>query len=321
MDKILFLSSNPNGTNHLALEKELKTIRETLQLSDNRDKFYLESRGDLTFEDLQSYLLQIKPRILHFSGHGSGETGIILSNDQDEAVQVSTDALADLFSLFNNQFPERLECVFLNACYTKFQADEIVKHIKYVIGTNKKIEDQLAIDFSQGFYKGLGAGISIEAAYQLAVNALEGQLSQLNPTPTGSPLNSEESLIPLLRKRADLGIESAYLDPQEYTGRIWTWIRPEPENSGKKHLIIINWGRYQWQDIKDLPWGGLLLVYYKRNQDSITRFVSVKPVKNIYDYDGVEKITEKTTIVNSYLNVLPPHGRQEIIEDSWIQRN
>jgi hypothetical protein len=71
----------------------------------------------------------------------------------------------------------------LNACYSKFQAEAIARHIEYVIGMSKGIGDKAAIEFSVGFYSALGAGESIEFSYELGCNAiqLEGLPEELTP--------------------------------------------------------------------------------------------------------------------------------------------
>jgi formylglycine-generating enzyme required for sulfatase activity len=76
---------------------------------------------------------------------------------------VQPDALAALFE----QFAQQVSCVVLNACYSQMQANAIAKHIDYVIGMERAIGDKAAIAFTVGFYQALGAGRSIEEAYQL----------------------------------------------------------------------------------------------------------------------------------------------------------
>lgn len=56
--------------------------------------------------------------------------------------------------------------MLLNACYSEIQANAIAKHIDYVIGMKKAIDDFAAITFAIGFYQALGAGRSIEEAYK-----------------------------------------------------------------------------------------------------------------------------------------------------------
>jgi hypothetical protein len=61
---------------------------------------------------------------------------------------------------------ERVQCVILNACYSKIQAEAISQHIPHVIGMNQGIGDRAAIAFSIGFYKALGANRTVEQAYK-----------------------------------------------------------------------------------------------------------------------------------------------------------
>jgi CHAT domain-containing protein len=107
-------------------------------------------------------LLDYKPQIVHFAGHGGGDSGLALENETGEVQFVNAQALAGLFELFANQ----IECVVLNACYSEVQAAAIVQHIPYVIGMDKAIGDKAAIAFAVSFYDALGAGESVEFAYR-----------------------------------------------------------------------------------------------------------------------------------------------------------
>ena len=137
----------------------------------------IETRLAVRPQDLQSALLEEKPRIVHFCGHGAGERGLVLENDAGELHLVSTEALADLFRHFSHQ----IECVLLNACYTQVQAEEIVKHINFVVGMRQPILDRSAISFSAGFYGALGAGESITKAYDFGCNRIHLEFSNLSP--------------------------------------------------------------------------------------------------------------------------------------------
>ncbi|KAB8334478.1 CHAT domain-containing protein [Scytonema tolypothrichoides VB-61278] len=124
-------------------------------------------------------LLDFKPQIVHFSGHGTGEDGLALEDDIGNLKLVDTEALAQLFKLFSST----IECVVLNACYSQVQAEAVVKYIPYVVGMNKEIGDQAAIKFAAGFYNALGAGECVEFAYKLGCNViqLDGISEHLTP--------------------------------------------------------------------------------------------------------------------------------------------
>jgi len=166
---ILFLAANPQNTSRLSIDQELREIGEGLQRAQKRDQFQLEQRLAVRPRDLQRAMLDINPEIIHFSGHGTGEAGLIFEDEIGNAKLVDGEALARLFQLF----AEQIRCVVLNRCYSQVQAKAIAKHIDYVIGMNQAISDRAAIEFAVGFYDALGAGRSIEFAYKLGCAAIQ----------------------------------------------------------------------------------------------------------------------------------------------------
>ena len=165
---ILFLAANPRDSGRLRLDQELRDVAEGLQRAQKRDQFKLEQRLAVRPRDIQRAILDISPQIIHFSGHGTGEQGLIFEDEIGNTKLVSGDALAGLFELFADQ----INCVVLNGCYSEVQAKVIAQHIPYVIGMNQAIGDKPAIEFSVGFYDALGAGRSIEFAYKLGCTAI-----------------------------------------------------------------------------------------------------------------------------------------------------
>jgi len=84
MKKILVLVSNPKGTDNLDLLPEIRDLQEALQRSLNRDRFIVEWRIAKRQADLRRYILDIKPSIIHFCGHGT-EQGLVLEDDTGKA--------------------------------------------------------------------------------------------------------------------------------------------------------------------------------------------------------------------------------------------
>jgi hypothetical protein len=165
---ILIAAASPTDEARLRLDVEVRDIAEGLRLAEHRDEFVLEKIWATRVRDLRRAMQTYKPSIVHFCGHGAGEPGIILEDNQGNAQLVSSEALAGFFELFS----DTVECVVLNACYSEVQAEEIVKHIPYVIGMNKAIGDQAAIEFAVAFYDSLAAGESYARAYKFACNAI-----------------------------------------------------------------------------------------------------------------------------------------------------
>jgi hypothetical protein len=168
---ILIAAAAPSDEARLRLDVEVRDIEEGLRLAEQRDQFLLEKIWATRVRDLRRAMQTHKPTIVHFCGHGTGEQGIVLEDNQGKAQLVSSDALASFFELFIDS----VECVVLNACFSDVQAKGIVKYIPYVIGMTKAIGDQAAIEFAVAFYDSLAAGDDYERAYKVACSAIAMQ--------------------------------------------------------------------------------------------------------------------------------------------------
>ncbi len=169
--KILILSANPKNTSNLRLEEEVKEIKNTLQISPHRDEFEIIAESAVQVDDLTRFLSHHQPTIVHFSGHGTGTDGLALEDNFGNQQLVSTQSLAKLFDLFQ----EQVECVLLNACYSESQAFAIHQHIDCVVGMNKAIGDKAAIKFSVGFYTALFTNRNYQDCFQMGCAAIDLQ--------------------------------------------------------------------------------------------------------------------------------------------------
>ena len=133
-------------------------------MSTHRDEFLYTTLFEVTGFDFSRILLREKPTIVHFSGHGSSE-GIFLVNEREVPQLASTQALQKLFGVLKKIL--KIECLILNACFSKAQAEVVAESIPVVVGTQSKIGDKEAINFSIGFYQGLGEGLTYEDAFEL----------------------------------------------------------------------------------------------------------------------------------------------------------
>jgi CHAT domain len=159
--RVLFLAADPCDSVRLRLYQELRDIRNNLGRSQQRDNFLLESRESVRPGDITQAIFDVHPQIVHFSGHGMRTGELCFEDIQGKTQPVQPDALAKLFQLVS----EYVRCVVLNACYAEIQAKAIAQYIPFVIGMNHSISDQASILFSTGFYKALGAGETVEKAY------------------------------------------------------------------------------------------------------------------------------------------------------------
>lgn len=106
-----------------------------------------------------------EPHIVHFSGHGSTNGELILTDSLGQASSVSEQALSGLFGALK----DNIRCVVLNACFSEHQASAIAEHIDCVIGMSSTVGDAAAIAFSSSFYQALAYGKDIKSAYELGL--------------------------------------------------------------------------------------------------------------------------------------------------------
>ena len=168
--KILFLASSPASLERLNLEEEARTITERARRAKYGSTIEIQSRWAVRSEDLQQTLLDVDPDVVHFSGHGEGQHGVILhAADEGSGERVSSNALANLFRVLKGN----VRLVVLNACYSQAQANAIVQEIDFVIGMSDAIHDEAAKVFAGALYRGLASGSSVQDAFDMGLNELE----------------------------------------------------------------------------------------------------------------------------------------------------
>lgn len=192
--RILVLSSNPSGTAQLQLEKEHSRISTQIQNSTHAEKFPIKSRQAVTLPQFTEALLEVKPVIVHFSGHGelnntdtqtvikraqgldseeskqADSTGIILtSEDGREPFFVGTSLIQRIFRTMVQKQNIPIQAVIFNSCYSEAQAVALKELIPNVIGTSSSVGDEAAIAFANGFYSFLTRTEDFDAAWENGV--------------------------------------------------------------------------------------------------------------------------------------------------------
>ncbi|MCP4697954.1 MAG: AAA family ATPase [Gammaproteobacteria bacterium] len=222
---ILILAANPKDTHALRVSEELRDV-----LTDLRHAKYaghLQAQVVLAArpDDVGRAMLEYKPRIVHFAGHGQGADGIVLENDAGETRLASTQALQRLFQTF----AEHVDCVVLNACYSQRQAEAIAEWIPVVAGMRRAVSDDTATAFSVAFYQAVGNGERYRTAFDYALSmvelkALESDIPQLNLRDGAAELSllrtDAPAGLPLAEKNPYLGLEAFQeTDANRFFGR------------------------------------------------------------------------------------------------------
>lgn len=196
MITILFLAANPSDTIPLRLDEEIRTIDERLRRTEFRDIFEIKQHWAVRVADLQECFLRHRPNIVHFSGHGSKSSEIILQDNSSKSQPVLDRTLSNLFSILKDD----IRCVVLNACYSEKQAHAIAEHIECVVGMSQAITDSAALSFASSFYQALGYGRSIKTAFDLGCGQIDMEGLGEHETPKLLTLHCNPSKIVLLPK-------------------------------------------------------------------------------------------------------------------------
>ncbi|HEX2206826.1 MAG TPA: CHAT domain-containing protein, partial [Longimicrobium sp.] len=163
------LSASPDGrTPRLRLDEDVRQIRQKVRAAEHRDALEFDVRLATRTDDLLQALLERRPQVVHFSGHGGSKGLVLVSSDGRRPHHVDAAALAQLFTVFRGD----IRVVVLNACFSLPQAEAIADVVGCAIGTRGEISDEAAIAFGACFYRAIAFGCSVQAAYDQARTAL-----------------------------------------------------------------------------------------------------------------------------------------------------
>src|SRR5262245_16425862 len=169
--RILFLASNPIASNFLALDTEVRDITAKIRMSEFRDVLDLKPRWAVRFDDVLHALHEDHPTIVHFSGHGTEQSGLVFHGHNGEPKTISAETMKDLFSTLKKD----IQVVVLSACHSDEQARVIADVVDCVIGMKAAVSDVAACTFAPAFYRALGFGESVHAAFKVGRIAIAAE--------------------------------------------------------------------------------------------------------------------------------------------------
>ena len=102
--RILDLAANPIGTQQLHLAQEVREIETRIRASRHPDSIELIPHWAVQYGDLEQALLECKPTVLHFSGHGSPRGEILLQDASNRPRPLNTEALETLLGCCGTTF-------------------------------------------------------------------------------------------------------------------------------------------------------------------------------------------------------------------------
>lgn len=165
---VLFMASNPKGTNGLRLDEEARNIQEKIRLSEYRDSIKFETRWAIRASDILQAINETNPAIVHFSGHGADTGELVLENPDGSAKLVSKEAITSAIKTMS----DTIRLVVFNACFSEGQAENVVQNIQSAIGMSAEIGDKAACVFASALYSSIGFGYSLQKSFDQAIATL-----------------------------------------------------------------------------------------------------------------------------------------------------
>lgn len=172
--KILFFAADPfsappdGHAARLLLDEDIRQIRAKVRASEHRDVLEFDYRLAARPDDLLQALNEVQPDVVHFSGHGRSDGLVLMDPEGRRPHGVGSEALRQLFQACRGN----IQVVVLNACSSLPQAEAIAGAVGCAIGLRGEISDAAAITFGASFYRAIGFGESVRAAYDQARAAL-----------------------------------------------------------------------------------------------------------------------------------------------------
>ncbi|MDC3960904.1 CHAT domain-containing protein [Polyangium jinanense] len=196
---MLLLAANPDRQARLRSDREVRQIQERLLKTNQGRGMVVHVRWAVCPDDVLQAVLDLRPRIVHFSGYAMTPQGILLEDDVGDTRAVSGHVLAELFGALRDE----IRLVVLNARDSQSHAEAMIRHIDAAIGMSRSIEDGAAIAFASAFYQAIASGLSLGDAFEVARSAL-----RLNGLPGAE--------IPMLFSRAGVDVARTILfEPTE----------------------------------------------------------------------------------------------------------
>jgi hypothetical protein len=166
--KVLFLAADPFKKDALSLDEEVRGVTAAIQSGEHRN-IALTSAWAVRPDDLQVLLLQHQPHVLHFSGHGTAASQLILVDEHGAPRSVTETVLKHLLTVLQ----DNVRLVVLNACHSESLADGLVEVIDCAVGMRGEIDDVAARKFAVALYRALAHGRSLQTAFDLGINSIK----------------------------------------------------------------------------------------------------------------------------------------------------
>ena len=172
--RVLYLTASPELDSPLRTDAEVNNVLKALRGAKHRDLIKLHLRPAATPQDLMDGINDVRPHVIHFSGHGGGR-GLLFDNGSLEEPEGRTMPF-DLLARFLGATDTPPTLIVLNACDTLDGSELLLEVAPVVIAMADSVGDMAAGVFATQFYAGIASAQSIGAALRQAKAIMEAAL-------------------------------------------------------------------------------------------------------------------------------------------------
>ncbi len=167
--RVLYMTANPEM--NLRTEVEVRDVQQSVKRALHRDLIDVQYRPAATPEDLLDGLNDVRPHVVHFSGH-AGDAAVLFDNasvDSPEGHEVPFELLARALSAT----AEPPTLLVLNGCDTLDGADVLLEATPVVIAMATEVSDLAASAFAARFYAAVASAQPIGPALRQGAVVLD----------------------------------------------------------------------------------------------------------------------------------------------------
>jgi len=178
---VLYLTASPDPDNPLRVDVEVKMVQGAIRGSLFRDKIDVQFRPAADLGAILDGLNDHKPQLVHYSGHSDSD-GIETDNGRivgSAGEELSYELLAKALAATD----EPPQVVVLNSCDSSAARKALLKAVPILISMRTSVSDIAATAFSSRFYAAVASGLSIKAAFEQGVIAVQATSITEKDTP------------------------------------------------------------------------------------------------------------------------------------------
>ncbi len=173
---ILCMPANAAVSSQFGFARTVQSMRKKLHRAARQQRVKIVSAWTTRLVELQQALLENEAQVVHFIGR-CGDEGIGLLDKDGTPTTLRPNRLARLFA----PFQRHLRVLVLDQCSSLDLPSLFVEHVSVVVSGPSDTDGQTALEFISSFYRALGFGHSVQAAFELSTSIINTESEAPQP--------------------------------------------------------------------------------------------------------------------------------------------